>query len=328
MIPIECTRFIDRMIAEFTPELMARTRGWGDPDSRPVFVVGLPRSGTTLVEQVLASHARVHGAGEPREVLRTFEALPALVGRPGSDSMDVLKLLSPTLTKAAARPYLERIDTPAPPNAVRIVDKMPDNVRLLGLIALFWPSARVIVCNRDLRDVAVSCWLTGFETNPWTNNWELMARWFADHQRIMEHWRRTRPLKMLEVRYEDLVVDLEANARRMIDFLDLEWDPACLGFPINSACGANGELGSGSPADSFPFGRTLEELHVEPSATAQSIAKTIGRVVAGWVNISNLSSKIVLDGPVGDVFGEVTRLEVRLAIDCGAGPTSWVHQVR
>ena len=122
------------------------------------------------------------------------------------------------------------MDATAPRAALRVVDKMPDNVQLLGVIALFWPGARVIVCSRDLRDVAVSCWLTGFETHPWTNNWELMARWFADHQRIMEHWRAIRPVELLEVGYEDLVGDLEAHARRMVDFLNLDWDPACLDF--------------------------------------------------------------------------------------------------
>jgi tetratricopeptide (TPR) repeat protein len=228
--PDEHTRFIDRMIAEFTPEFIARTRGWGDPDPRPVFVVGLPRTGTTLVEQVLASHPDVHGAGELREVLRAFETLPAVVDQPRADAFDALRLLTPTLTKAAARPYLERMDATAPSAALRVVDKMPDNVQFLGMIALLWAGARVIVCNRDLRDVAASCWLVGFEAHPWTNNWELMAQWFANHQRIMEHWRATRPVDLLEVDYEDMVRDLEGHARRMVNFLNLEWHPACLDF--------------------------------------------------------------------------------------------------
>ena len=228
--PEKHTRFIDRMIAAFTPDFMARTRGWGAPDPRPVFVVGLPRTGTTLVEQVLASHPRVHGAGELRDVRRIFHALPALVGQPNGDSFDALKLLTPERTRSAARPYLERMDNAAPGTALRVVDKMPDNVQLLGVIALFWPGARVIVCNRDLRDVAVSCWLTGFETHPWTNNWDLMAQWFANNQRITEHWRRTQPLELLEIRYEHLVTDLEPHARRIVQFLDLDWDRACLGF--------------------------------------------------------------------------------------------------
>ena len=258
--PDKHTRFVDRMIAAFAPDFLACRQGWGDLDPRPVFVVGLPRTGTTLIEQILASHPRVHGAGELHDVRRAFEALPAMVGQPQGDSFDTLKLLTPGLTRAAARPYLERMDRAAPSTALRIVDKMPGNVLFLGVIALFWPGARVIVCNRDLRDVAVSCWLTGFETHPWTNTWELMARWFANHQRIMEHWRRTGPLELLEIRYEHLVVDLEAHARRMVDFLNLEWDPACLRFHEARRRGANGQSGAGSPAGPLPFRRTVEEL--------------------------------------------------------------------
>jgi hypothetical protein len=98
------------------------------------------------------------------------------------------------------------------------------------LIALLFPAARVIICSRDLRDVAVSCWLTGFETNPWTNRWEDIAQRFGDHERLMEHWRRTRPLEWLEVSYEELVADVAGHARRMLDFLGLEWSLACTAF--------------------------------------------------------------------------------------------------
>jgi tetratricopeptide (TPR) repeat protein len=223
-------RFIDGMIGSFTREFIAGARAWGNPDPRPVFVVGLPRTGTSLVEQILASHPKVHGAGELRDVLRVFEALPSLVGQPGIQPLDALKLLGPESAGAAARRYLDRLDTLAGATAARVIDKMPDNFEHLGLIAVLWPGARVIYCSRDARDIAVSCWFTGFETNPWTNTWENMAQRFADHQRILEHWRQALPVKWLEVGYESLVADLEGHARRMIDFLDLEWDPACLEF--------------------------------------------------------------------------------------------------
>jgi hypothetical protein len=193
-------------------------------------VVGLARSGTTLVEQILASHPQVHGAGELPGVLRVFEALPTLVGQPRIDPFRALELLGPESARAAARQYLDSLNTLSPTMAARVIDKMPDNIQLLGLIAFLWPGSRVLVCNRDLRDIAVSCWFAGFETNPWTNSWELMAQRFADHQRILEHWRLTRPLMCLEVGYESLVGDLEGQARRMVNFLDLVWDPACLSF--------------------------------------------------------------------------------------------------
>ena len=221
--------FVDRMIAAFDAELFARGRGWVDRDPRPVFVVGLQRSGTTLVEQILASHPKIHGAGELRDVGRIFQSLPDLAGLIAGDSFDALRFLGPVSATAAARIYLERLDALAPPSAARVVDKLPDNIRYLGLIALLWPGARVIVCSRDLRDIAVSSWLNGFALT-WSKKWEHIARRFADYQRIVEHWRQTEAVPWLDVRYEDLVGDLEGHARRLIDHVGLEWDPACLEF--------------------------------------------------------------------------------------------------
>ena len=147
--------FIDQIIGRFTAEVLAQRRGWGVFDPRPVFVVGFPRSGTTLVEQMLASHPRVHGAGELLELHHVFQALPAIVGRPSADPLDVLTSLGPDSVQAAAARYLARLDSLAPATAIRIVDKMPDNVIQLGLIALLFPDAKVIVCHRDPRDVAL-----------------------------------------------------------------------------------------------------------------------------------------------------------------------------
>ncbi len=223
------SRFVDRMIAAFDRGLLARSRGWVQPDHRPVFVVGLQRSGTTLVEQILASHPDIHGAGELRDVGRVFEALPGLVNLIAGDSFEALRFLGRESARAAARLYLDRLDTLAPSTAKRVVDKMPDNIKNLGLIALLWPGARVILCHRDPRDVAVSCRLTGYAIL-WAKKWEHLARRFVDYQRIVDHWKRLRPVEWLDVRYEELVGDLEGHSRRMIEFVGLEWDPACLEF--------------------------------------------------------------------------------------------------
>jgi tetratricopeptide (TPR) repeat protein len=228
--PDRHSRFIDDVIATFTAEAVAHRRSWGIADPRPVFVVGLPRSGTSLVEQILASHPEVHGAGELPHVHSLFLGLPEVIGQPSADPFQAWNALSPDLARTVARRYLEKLDGLASSAAARIIDKMPDNVRLLGFIAVIWPAARVIVCDRDLRDVAISCWQTGFEKNAWACNWEHIARRFADHQRIVNHWQHTLPERALAVRYEDLVLDFETNARRLLDFLGLEWNQACLEF--------------------------------------------------------------------------------------------------
>ena len=226
------SEFIARMIAAFNADLLNRGRGWVEPNPRPVFVVGFPRSGTTLVEQILASHSQIHGAGELYDVHRIFDKLPKLVGQPAYTPFDALKMLDEDSAESAAQIYLESLDALAPPEAARVVDKMPDNIRMLGLIALLWPGARVIVCGRDPRDIAVSCWQAGFKTNPWSNVWEHIAQRFADHERIVEHWRQTRPLEWLDIRYEELVADPERHTRRLFDYVDLEWEPACLEFHL------------------------------------------------------------------------------------------------
>src|SRR5262249_16331309 len=133
--PDQHSGFIDRMIASFTPEYLKNRRGWGDLDPRPVFVVGLPRSGTTLVEQILASHPTVYGAGELGDAHRVLADLPELVGAPAVDSFQALLHLDAASAKAAAGRYLACLDALAPAGAARVVDKMPDNFRLLGLIA-------------------------------------------------------------------------------------------------------------------------------------------------------------------------------------------------
>jgi tetratricopeptide (TPR) repeat protein len=227
------TRLIDRIIATYTADFLAPRRGWGIPDPRPVFIVGLPRSGTTLTEQIIASHPLVHGAGELSDVRRIARSLPEIVGQPSLDELAGVAALDPGSAKTAARRYLDRLESLAPESVVRVVDKNPENDQNLGLIAILWPASRVIRCRRDPRDVAVSCWRTNLPTTPWSSNWNHVAQLFADNQRLMEHWRRVRPVEWLDLDYEALVADLEGQSRRLIEFVGLEWDPACLSFHKN-----------------------------------------------------------------------------------------------
>ena len=200
-----------RMIEICTSEFFARVGGFGLESEVPVFVVGLPRSGTTLIEQILASHSRVFGAGELKLAHDTMAAL----GGPGGDPVEGLRRLDRQTAGRLAARHLERLQA-LNREALRIVDKMPENYLYLGLLASLFPRAKFIHCRRDLRDVAVSCWMTHFEEIRWANDQQHLASRFHEYQRIMEHWRRVLPAPLLEVDYEETVPDLEAVARKLV----------------------------------------------------------------------------------------------------------------
>ena len=163
--PKEHESFVTRMIAVCTPDFFERVRGFGLESEIPVFIVGLPRSGTTLIEQILASHCQVFGAGEIKLVSDTMAAL----GEQGADPIEGLRQLNrQTALRLAAR-HLERLRELSR-TALRVVDKMPDNYLYLGLLASLFPRAKFIHCRRDLRDVAVSCWKAHFQEVRWAND--------------------------------------------------------------------------------------------------------------------------------------------------------------
>jgi tetratricopeptide (TPR) repeat protein len=225
--PADHTRFADTVLDAFTADLFARLSSCGLDTERPVFVVGLPRSGTTLTEQVLASHSCVFGAGELRLAREDLLALS-----PNGEQRSALAALSQVdgaALRALAQRHLDRLGE-LDGKAARIVDKMPDNYLYLGLLALLFPKAKFIHCRRDMRDVAVSCWMTQFRHIRWANDFDHIASRFQEYQRLMEHWRRVLPVPMLEVNYEEMVADLEGTARRLVSWCGLEWEPACLAF--------------------------------------------------------------------------------------------------
>ncbi len=207
------------------PDFFARVQGGGLESEVPVFVVGLPRSGTTLIEQIMASHSRVFGAGEIKLVHQTM----ALLGEEGSELIEGLRRLDAHKTRELASWHLERLRAHAPA-AARIVNKMPDNYLFLGVLAALFPRAKFIHCRRDLRDVAVSCWMSHFQEIRWTSDWRHIISRFHQYERIMEHWRAVLPSPVLDVAYEETVTDLEGVARRLVAWCGLEWEPDCLQF--------------------------------------------------------------------------------------------------
>jgi tetratricopeptide (TPR) repeat protein len=221
-------KHIDAIIAAFTPDFFAKMRGLGVETERPVFVVGLPRSGTSLCEQVLASHPQVFGAGELRAAREMFEALPRATGR-NLAPLDCVQYLDGASASHLARSYIKALAA-LDLEHERVVDKMPENTHYLGLIAALFPGARVIHCRRDLRDVALSLWMTEFGQLRWACDIDDIAGRIEDHRRLIEHWRRVLPRPILEIDYEAMVADLDNAARTLINGCGLPWHPACLDF--------------------------------------------------------------------------------------------------
>jgi tetratricopeptide (TPR) repeat protein len=227
--PAEHERYVDGLVRVLDRSLFARMAGAGLDTRLPVFVFGLPRSGTTLIEQVLASHSAIHGAGELRLARRSFDEIPAVMGQTVAP-WDCVPLMDPAAVRRLAEQHLERLVAMAGGPSPRIVDKMPENYLYLGLLWVLFPRATFIHCRRDLRDVAVSCWMTDFSSIRWANDFGHIASRFRQYRRIMDHWRAVLPLAVVEVDYEDTVNDLEGVARKLIAGCGLEWESACLEF--------------------------------------------------------------------------------------------------
>jgi tetratricopeptide (TPR) repeat protein len=207
----------------FTAELLQRMAGSGDPSPAPLFILGMPRSGTTLVEQILASHPKVFGAGELDDLGRLASTLPYPQGLPGAGAEQLRQL--------GAR-YVERVAARAG-GAPWITDKMPSNFSYVGLIRLMLPNARIIHTRRHPVDTCLSCFSQLFVGTGQAFSYELgeLGRYWCEYDSLMAHWRQVLPDgAMIEIDYADLVTDLETQARRLLAFCGIEWDDACLAF--------------------------------------------------------------------------------------------------
>jgi tetratricopeptide (TPR) repeat protein len=218
-------------------------RRGGDPACAPIFVIGMARSGTTLIEQILASHSKVYGAGE----LEDFGHAVSNFAQSKGTSEGILELL-PRLSgddlRQIGADYLARI-RPGAGEAERIVNKMPSNFVFAGLIHLVLPNARIIHARRNPLDTCFSCFSLLFSGNqPYAYDLGELGRYYRAYERLMTHWRTVLPEGvMIEVHYEDLVSDLETHARRVIAHCGLDWEEACLSFyktqrPVRTASSA------------------------------------------------------------------------------------------
>jgi tetratricopeptide (TPR) repeat protein len=214
----------------FTEGFFRERQGWGCDSEVPIFIVGMPRSGTSLVEQILGAHPEAFGVGEITSLERLARASTGLTAGDQPYPLNVASL-SGFGAELIGRRYVSALCERAGGPAKRITDKMPHNFEQLGLIALALPKARIIHCRRNPLDTCVSCWTTAFSgAHAYNRSFEDLARYYRGYQALMAHWRRTLPIEILDVGYEELVAAPEAVARRMVEFVGLNWAPEVLGF--------------------------------------------------------------------------------------------------
>jgi hypothetical protein len=206
----------------------------GHPSAEPIFIVGLPRAGSTLLEQILASHSQVEGTLELPDILRMVADLQGRDPDQGNPRYPaVLADMDAEAFRRLGQKYLDdtriyRTDKP------RYIDKMPNNFRHIGLMHLVLPNARII----DARREPMACCFSNFKQlfasgQEFTYSMEDIARYYRTYVEIMHHWDEVLPGRVLRVQHEDVVEDLEGSVRRLLDFCGLEFEPACLEFYKN-----------------------------------------------------------------------------------------------
>ncbi len=217
---------ISAIATQWNDEVVLRLRDAGNADQRLVFVIGLPRSGTTLLERMLAAHPQIAGVGEQSFAVEAMRlALQASGGTPAT--------LTPAVIAHASGRHLARLADRLrrlglDEAAARIIDKMPDNYLLAGWLRLAFPRASIIHCLRDPRDVAISCWFTQFAEVPWAHSLDHIAGRIEQHRILMRHWRRLPHMDLIELRYEDLITTPEPTLRRVLASIGMDWDPQVL----------------------------------------------------------------------------------------------------
>ena len=227
----QTTQHFNDIMEVFNPVTMARLKGGGDLSSVPIFVLGMPRSGTTLVEQIIASHPEVYGAGELPDLMAIAQR--DIAGTNAAFPNNVAAVDQADLTQRATQ-YIAGLQARAP-DARHITDKMPANFLAIGLIHLMLPNAKIIHVKRNPVDTCLSCFMQLFSSNQ-EHTYDLteLGRYYSDYARLMQHWRNALPVgSFLDVQYESIVAEQEIQSRRIINFCGMDWSNACLDFYKN-----------------------------------------------------------------------------------------------
>jgi tetratricopeptide (TPR) repeat protein len=222
------TATVSSNVTGFNADVLQRFAGYGDPSKLPVFVVGLPRSGTTLTEQIIAAHPKAGGVGELKRIGAMVQALSK--GNGPAQLFESLQEGGPERCRVLAGKYVSLLKFLAP-GAKRVVDKMPHNFMAIGLISLLFPNARIVHCLRHPADNFISAYQNMMNSNhSYSYAPEDYARYYREYLRLMRHWQSLVPDRILSLRYEELVARPEEEIRRLLEFLGLPWDSRCLRF--------------------------------------------------------------------------------------------------
>ncbi|GGN32316.1 MULTISPECIES: tetratricopeptide repeat-containing sulfotransferase family protein [Marinomonas] len=224
-----------RMRYAFSASLYEHRADCGVASTLPVFVLGMPRSGTTLVEQIIAGHSDIFGAGELGVIPNVIQGLNRWERHVGSGRQfpDCIDDVDAYVCQGIANNVLKELQAYAP-EAKHIVDKLPHNFENIGLIKFLFPNARIISVRRDPRDIALSNYFTDYQAKHggmgFAYDMTHIGEQLADHNLLMHHWNQVFPNQILEIHYEDVVENLEGSARKMLDYIGVEWQPEVLKF--------------------------------------------------------------------------------------------------
>ena len=219
---------VDDLIDAFVPETLQEFRDFGDPSRLPVFVVGMPRSGTTLTEQIISAHPDCGGAGELRRVAWMWIAMKDSKG--AGHALKRMREGGPNRCKELASGYVRMLRFMAP-GAKRVVDKMPHNFNHIGFIALMFPGARIVHCMRNPADNFISAFQNHMKpSHSYSYSPADYAAYYKEYLRLMRHWHELLPGRIFDLRYEDLTANAEAKTRELLEFLKLPWNSRCLRF--------------------------------------------------------------------------------------------------
>jgi hypothetical protein len=229
-LPERTQQLTTQIIKLFNEPFLTSHKKSGEVSHAPIFIISMPRSGSTLVEQILASHPLVHGGNELPDIQQTLISSRQF-SQPGSDILTNLTNLNAKEFKQLGQLYLERIakryKTPKP----FFTDKMPFNFQLLGFIKLILPNAKIIHVKRNPIDTCMGCFKLPFnEHHDFTYDLKELGHYYSQYHRLMQHWRSVLPNGFYELDYEELVHNQELKTRQLLDYCELPWDENCLTF--------------------------------------------------------------------------------------------------